>query len=134
MSTFHDNFIGNNGVKVVKVPLAAVDTAGGAFAWVNPEAVAVIVNKVIVDVTTVATAACKLDIGQTATSAVTLSDNLLDGIDVHSATGLLGIDDGDGSNDKAQAKVAVGNWVTGSVVSGASAGLVGNAYIHYSVA
>lgn len=118
-------------IRVAKVALAAVDTAGGIFAWANPEPGSTIVTKVVLDVTTPATGACSIDVGTTAVSAVTASDNLADGLDVHSAAGLLGILDQAGANGKAQQKIATGKWVTGSKDSGASAGLVGNAYISY---
>jgi hypothetical protein len=36
-----------------------------------------------------------------------------------------------GTNGKTRQKLAAGKWVTGSVASGAAAGLVGFAYIHY---
>src|SRR5689334_22412279 len=83
-------------VKWAKVALAAVDTGGGAFAWQNPEGAAIIVLPPIVNVTTKASAACKLDIGTTAANATTPSDNLLDGVDVGTAAGAFGQADGDG--------------------------------------
>jgi hypothetical protein len=122
----------NRIVKVARVNLAAVDAAGGVFSWANPEAVPIIVERVIVDVTTQSAAACTVDIGTTAASATTLSDNLIDGASV-AAAGLLDNIDDTGTNGKAKQKVAVGKWVTGSVASGASSGLVGVAYIHYVV-
>lgn len=119
--------------RTVKVALAAVDTGGGIFAWQNPEAGPIIVTKVILRVTTIATGACTVDVGTTATNATTVSDNLLDGIDVHTATGLFGLADGADTNGKAQQELAAGKWITGSKASGASAGLVGSAFITYTV-
>lgn len=109
---------------------------GGVQAWTNPEAGSIVITRAIVDVTTVATAAAKLDIGTTASSSTTASDNLLDGIDVHSGTGLLGIDDGDApgaGNGKHQQKLAAGKWVTVKEISGDATGLVGVLYIYYSL-
>lgn len=120
-------------VKVKKVALAAVDTGGGVFAWQNPESSSIIVERICLDVTTKATAACTLDIGTTATSATTSSDNLLDGVDVGTAAGLFNNIDDKGTNGKTRQKLAAGKWVTASVASGASAGIVGFAYIHYIV-
>jgi hypothetical protein len=120
--------------RTVKVALVASDVAGGVFAWKNPEIGSIIITKIITDVTVVATGACTLDIGTTAVNAGTLSDNLLDGIDVHTAIGLLGLADGADANGKAQQKLAAGKWVTGSKASGATAGLVGNVHITYHVA
>jgi hypothetical protein len=119
-------------VTIARVALGHADTGGGVFAWQNPESVSIVISKVIVDVTTVATGACTVDVGAQATGATTSSDNLIDGIDVHTATGLLGQADGDGTtNSKLQQKLAAGKWVTGSKASGAAAGLAGFAYIHY---
>lgn len=121
----------NSMVQVAKVKLNAVDTGGGVFAWKNPENSAIIVERVDVDVTTAATAACTLEVGTTATSATTASNNLIDGLDVHTATGSFDNVTDHGTAGKTRQSLAVGKWVTGSVASGASAGLVGFAYIHY---
>lgn len=118
-------------VKVAVVPLTAVDTAGGLFAWQNKDARAVIVDRIVVDITTPSSGACTADIGFTATSATTLSDNLIDGASLATSAKVLDNLDDKGTNGKAKQKVASGKWVTGSVASGASAGVVGNAYIHY---
>jgi len=121
-------------VKVAKVALAAVNTAGGVFAWANDEGASIIVQRVILDVTTKATGACSLDVGTTATNATTLSNNLIDGVDVNAAAGVFDNLDNAGTDGKSKQKLAAGKWVTGSVVSGgASAGLVGFAYIEYVV-
>lgn len=123
----------NMGIKVVAVPLNAVDTAGGIFAWANPEVGAIIVDRVEIDVETVATGACSISVGQAA-NGTTSAANLIDTKDVHSATGVFdNITDG-GTNGKARQKVAAGAYVTGSKASGASAGLVGWSYIHYHAA
>lgn len=117
-------------VKVDKVALAAVDTAGGVFAWQNPEASAIIVERVVIDVTTASTGACTIDVGVTPTSATTSVDNLLDGQSVAAVATLDNIEN-QGTNGKSCGRLASGKWVTASVASGASAGLVGSAYIHY---
>lgn len=119
--------------KVAKIALAAVDTGGGVFAWQNDEGAAIMVKRVFLDVTTKTTGACTVDIGTTATSATTLSDNLIDGLDVNAATGLFDNITDKGTNGKSRQKLADGKWVTGSVASGASAGIVGFAYIEYIV-
>lgn len=119
-------------VKVDKVALAAVDTAGGVLSWQNPEAGAIIVERVVLDVTTPSTGACTVDVGVTATSGTTLSDNLLDGQSVATAAVLDNIEN-QGTNGKSSGRLASGKWVTASVASGASAGLVGSAYIHYII-
>lgn len=121
--------------KVVKVALAAVDTGGGVFAWQNTEeSAAIIILRVTLDVTTASSGACTVNVGTTATSATTSSDNLIDGLDVNSAAGVFdNVTDG-GTNGKSRQKLADDKWVTGSVATGASAGIVGSAYIEYMVA
>jgi hypothetical protein len=119
--------------RVAKVALAAVDTAGGLFAWQNPEAGAIAIKRVFLDVTTKTAAAATADVGTTATSAATLSDNLIDGLDINAATGLFGNLGNPGTNGKTSQRLASGKWVTGSIASGASAGIVGSAYVEYVV-
>lgn len=116
----------------VKVPLAAVDTAGGLFAWKNPEAGAILVTRVILDVTTKATGACTADVG-TAANGTTSNDGLIDGVDVGTAAGVFDNLGTGGTNGKARQRLAAGSYVTGSVATGASAGIVGSALIAYVV-
>ena len=148
MTTSFSNAAGNGGVeadyfetpstsdyrieKIVKVALSAVDTAGGVFSWQNDEGASVIVNGVYLNVTTQSSGACTVDVGTTATSATTLSDNLIDGLSV-AAAGLFSNFDDAGTNGKKDQLLASGKWVTGSVASGASAGIVGYAYIRYFI-
>lgn len=118
-------------IKVARVPLTAVDSAGGLFAWQNKDRKDVIVERIFLDITTPSSGACVADVGQTATSATTLSDNLIDGQSLATAAKVLDNINDAGTNGKSKQKVASGKWVTGSVASGASAGVVGYAYIHY---
>lgn len=124
---------GTQTMVIAKVALAAVDTGGGVFSWLNPEAGAIIVKRVILDVTTPSSGACSVSVGSTAVSGTTSSANLLDTQSV-AAAGQLDNVDNHGTNGKAKQKVAAGAWVTASVASGASAGLVGSAYIEYILA
>lgn len=117
--------------RVAVVPLAGLaDTGGGIGAWQNPERVSVVVTRIVVNRETQSTGACTADIGQTATSATTSSDNLIDGVSL-AATGLVDNINDAGTNGKARQLVASGNWVTFSRASGASADFVGKAYIEY---
>ena len=124
----------NRGVKVARVALGVADTVGGVFAWANPEAGAVLVNRVIIDLTTVSTSACTLDIGVQNGAALTTSivDDLLDGLDTNAATGTFDNVENQGTNGKSVGKVSVGKWVTASMKTGAAAGTAGFAYIHYT--
>lgn len=115
----------------VKVALAALDTGGGVLSWQNPESVSIIVERIIFDVTTKSTGACTVDVGTTATSATTSSDNLMDGLDVGTAAGVFDNFGDPGTNGKFKQKLAAGKWITASKASGAAAGLVGSAYIEY---
>lgn len=98
--------------------------------WTAPAAA--IIQRVMLDVTTVATGACTLDIGYHVTT-LTTSDTLLDGIDVNGATGLFdsmnaALDTG--ANAKAQ-KAASGGFITLDEKTGDATGMVANAYIQY---
>jgi len=91
----------------------------------------VIVTGVLVDVTTQSSGACTISIGTSATGT-TSSANLIDTLSVAAAGSFDNITD-KGTNGKSRQRLAVGSYVTGSTASGASAGLVGNAYITYIV-
>ena len=119
--------------KVAKIALAAVDTGGGVFSWQNDEGASIIVTGLVLDVTTASTGACTLDCGTTAVSATTKVDNLIDGLDVNAAAGVFDNITDKGTNGVSRQKLASAKWVTGSVASGASAGIVGFAYIKYIV-
>lgn len=120
--------------RIAKVALGALDTGGGLFSWLNPVAGPIVITRVDLNITTKSTGACTVDVGTTVVSATTLSDNLLDGIDVGTAAALLTLVDQADANGKNRQLLAAGGWVTGSRASGAAAGLVGSAYIHYYVA
>jgi hypothetical protein len=123
----------DRGVKIARVALGTTATAGGVFAWQNPEASSILIHRVLIDVTTVATGACTIDVGTTAVSAATSSDTLIDGLDVNAGIGLFDNITEKGSNGKSRQKLASGKWVTASQASGAIAGIVGYGYVVYSV-
>lgn len=114
--------------------LAAVATGGGVFAWQNPEDVAIIVTRVILDVTTKTTGACTVDVGPGAT-ATTVADELMDGLDVGTAAGVFDNIENQGTDGKSTARLAANggavDYVTGSEASGAIAGIVGTFHIFY---
>jgi hypothetical protein len=116
-------------VKVARVALTAADTAGGVFAWANPTGGTIIVTKVILDVTTQSTGSCTVDVG-VAANGTTSNATLLTGASV-AAVALLDNVTNKGASGLAQKKVTSTQFVTASVASGASAGLVGFAYIYY---
>ncbi len=116
----------------LRIALAALDTGGGILSQANPEGTDLIVTRFIVDVTTPATAACTADFG-IAAAATTLSDVLIDGPDVNAAAVCLDSADAtqQGTNGHASAKWGSAQFLTGSMASGAAAGLVGYAYVEY---
>jgi len=130
MGYFSDTSYGADGVWITG-SLTASDTAGAVFNWQNDQDVDVIVDLILVDVTTVATAACTLDIGYTATSAATSSDTMIDGVDVNASTGVKNSIKNAGSNGVNAVRVVKAKWITASKKTGATAGLVGKYYIHY---
>lgn len=118
--------------RIAKVPLAGLADTGGAIGrWQNPEGVPIVIARLEIDTSVVATGACTIDAGTTPTSAVTSSDNLIDGLDVNAALVTADNITEKGTNGKSRQKLAPGKWVTFSRASGASAGLVGVAFIHY---
>jgi len=111
-----------------KVALGHADTAGGILSLANPEGAAIIVTKLVLNVTTIATAACTVDAGIGA-GATTKYDNLIDGQDVHSATGAFGSPSG--TNGLPAKLWPSDQYLTISMATGAAAGLAGYAYIEY---
>lgn len=110
---------------VLKFILAAgVDTGGGILSWQNTFETAIIILGATLDVITIATGACSLDVGEEGTNGTTAATNLFSAQDVHSAPGIF--------TGSSGVKVPVGAWVTASTHSGgASAGLVANLYLEY---
>jgi hypothetical protein len=97
-----------------------------------PNATAVIITRVVIDVTAAATGAATVSVGTTATNGTTLSDNLIETVDVHTATGTFDNFGSPGSDGKFLQKIAVSKWVTASKGSGATAGLAGQLLIYYT--
>lgn len=120
--------------KLEKIATKAIGGAAlhaGVLAWQNPESVSIIVTRVVLDRTTKSTGASTMDIGTTATSATTASDNLIDGVNSGATEAVEDNLNDAGTNGKARQKLASGKWVTFKEASGDATGLVANAYIHY---
>ncbi len=119
--------------RAIALPLVGgTDTPGGLIAWKNSEPSPIVVDRVTVDVTTPATAACTVKAGSSPDGA-TVSNNLIDTLDVHTAIVTANNQSNPGTNGKALQRVPVGGWVTISTGSGASAGLVGSVVIGYEL-
>ncbi len=121
-------------LKCAKVALTAADSRGGVMRWQNPEDNAIIITRMVLDVTTKARASCTVDAG-TARSGNVSSDNLIDGLDVGAAAGPFDNIADKGVNGKERqrldARGGATDYVTASRSTGAAAGLAGNAYIFY---
>lgn len=125
------------GDRVVKVGVKALSGAAihaGVVAWQNPEGADILISRVLLDRTTKSSGASTLDIGTTAVSATTASDNLIDGLTASATEALEDNATDGGTNGKGKQKLASGKWVTIKEASGDATGLVANLYIHYVVA
>lgn len=128
----------DRGVKTAVVSLtgAAIHAGtGGVVAWQNPEASSILVLRAVLNLTTVATGACTLDVGVTATSATTSSDTLLDGVDANAAIGVFDSMDSllDAAANAHAQLLASGKWVTIDEKTGDATGLVAKLYVQYVV-
>ena len=112
----------------------AVTTAGGVFAW-RPEdqSRAHYVTALVMDVTTKSTGAGTVDIGIGAT-ATTSSDTLIDGVDVGTAVIVANSQKHAGTNGMGRVKLAAGSYVTASMATGDTTGMVASVLIEYIAA
>jgi hypothetical protein len=110
---------------------ATTTTGGDSISWANPTGEVILVEDIIIDVTTQATGAATMDVG-VAADGTTTSDTLIDGIDVGSAA-IVGsaITDG-GSSGQANRKMTSSQYITGTP-SATLAGLVGTYGIKYRI-
>lgn len=115
-----------------KVALTASDVAGGLLSWVNPESAHINILRIQIRLDTATSGACTADYGVVA-GASTSGDNLIDGLDMNQ-TGLFDNIDDQGTNGSSSRPMGPSAYITGSVASGASAGLSGAAYIYYRLA
>lgn len=99
------------------------DTAGGLLGWTNNLGYDIIVVGHVLEVTTQSSGACTVSFGQTPTSNVTSSSNMINGQTV-AAAGVF-------NGGALSVKVKQNEFITGSKATGASAGLVGKAYFTF---
>lgn len=109
--------------------LTASDTAGGIFAVQNTSGVQLHVAELYFAVSTGSAAACTVDVG-VGSSATTLYDTLMDGFSVETGTAgenvhrlMLAADQG--TNGKPYTAWPNNEYITASMASGATSGLVG---------
>lgn len=109
----------------------AVTTAGGIFAWrPDDQSRSHYINCGVMDVTTKSTGAATVDIGVGAT-ATTSSDTLIDGVDVGTATIVANTQKHAGTNGMGKVKLPAGSYITGSMASGDTTGMVATVLIEY---
>ena len=111
----------------IKGSLVASDAAAGVLSEENTYSTDLIITRFLLFVTTPSTGACTIDIGQKSTEIS--GDDLLDGISV-AAAGIADNIANKGTNGSSRRKWGAGEFVTGSMASGATAGLVGTYAIH----
>lgn len=123
---------------------AAGDLASGAandfaFAWQNPHAKKVLIDYVIVEVTTAGgTATAVLDVDVVANATAT-GDDILDGIDLDATAVYDSRNDtdngtnGEGRAIKCDENEGSNDYVTGKILVEAASSLVGKYYIYYTV-
>jgi hypothetical protein len=105
--------------------LTASDAAAGVFSLQNTYGTDLIVERLLIRVTTASSGACTIDVG-CGTTAATSYDTILDGPSV-AATGMIdNADDTDqGTNGNSSDVWKSGEYLSASMASGATAGLVG---------
>lgn len=132
-SVVHSLGGGFKAIKVAKVALAGVaaTTGGALFSWANPEGQSIIIQRLLIDITTKSTGAANVSFG-VAANGTTSSANL---IDTYAAGGTEKVVDNhvDGStNGKFNQKMTATQYLTGTG-SATTAGLVGSVYIEYII-
>lgn len=126
-------------IKVVKGALTAGIANAIAFAWQNPESVAIHVLQVVVDVTTVGgTGTAVMDVDVVANATAT-GDTILDGIDLNADAAYSSLSAGvSGTNatenvHRCDANGGTNDHITGKILVETAANMVGKYYIYYTV-
>lgn len=104
--------------------LADSDAGGGVLSVQNGETDDLYIVRLVVLVQTASTGACTVDFGIGA-SATTSNDSLIDDLDVNATTGIFDNIADKGTSGGPTAVWTSGQYLTGSMASGAAAGLVG---------
>lgn len=122
---------GSRNIKIAKVRLVGVaaTTASALFLWQNPENVAIIVDRLEIDITTKSAGVANGNFG-TASNTSTMSTNLIDTYALGNAEKVVNNIDDKGVNGKSVQKIPTGQFITGTG-TGSTVGLVGFVYIHY---
>jgi len=111
--------------------LVASDAAAGIISVQNTWGSDLMILRLEVDLTTAATGACTADFGVAATAVS--ADSLMDGLNLQpTPVGPFDSIDDQGTNGQSVLKWPDGQFVTGSMASGATAGIVGTFTIWFT--
>ena len=121
-------FVEEQAEHVIKRDLAAADAAAGVLSLKNATGRDLFVTRLVLRITTKATAACTVDAGVAATEVS--DDTLIDGLDVGTAATDADNVQNSGTNGKKVGKLwKNGEFLTASKATGATAGMVGQALV-----
>lgn len=113
-----------------KITLADTGAAAGDLcAVLNPEGVALVIDRAVLNITTGSTGASTIDIG--VASTVASNDTIIDGISGATA-GVYDNIENQGTNGDSAVVWAADGYVTASEASGDTTGLVGELWLKYS--
>ena len=113
----------------IRGALATTRTGGGIFSLENTYGTDLIIDRVIIQVTTASSAAATIDVG-IAGGGTSTGDNCLDGLDVGTAAGVFDNITDKGTNGKSRQRWGSGGFLTASEASGNITGMVGFYGIH----
>lgn len=116
-----NKFYQHDGTIFYKQAITRSSTAGGLFNILNPTGATIMIEKVVVDITTATSAAGTIDVGVAAT--LTSNDALIDGV-ASSTTGVKNSHKNAGTNGTHLAKATSAQYITGTLATGASGSLL----------
>jgi hypothetical protein len=114
--------------RTARVTMTAATGDAGALSWGNPTGGRIIVQSVVIDITTASGATTTIDVGVDADGTGS-DDTLIDGKSTATAGVFSSIDD-PGTNGRAQQALTSSEFVTGSI-TGTIGSFAGVAYITY---
>jgi hypothetical protein len=124
-ATLVGNFFAPNMIRIASGDLVAGNANAFMFAWQNPEASAITVLEVILDITTAGGTAGSLgDVGSAA-DATTHSNDMISGADLNAVTMYSS------NRCKLDAKGGTTDYITGQILTANAGSLVGRYYVMY---
>ena len=123
-------------INVATGSLTAGSDGDIAFAWQNPHATAIIVERVVVDVTTAGAATSDVNVGAAETAVEVDQDDLIDGGAIDAIDTIDNISEA-GTNGKATQRIDANggthDYITGTIETADAPALVGTYRVIYSV-